>query len=330
MEGPPNVPMDGVLAGQPTLDDRVAGSLAASGWGLDVASVAPLNSERDQNWLMTTAAGRRYVLKVTNRDEPPGTVDLQIRMMEAARRGGVVVPGHVPSASGDPWREHEGHLVWLIDFLPGTRLADLPGAEGSVLAELGRVVGRMTRALAGFEHPAAHRRLQWDVLHAKTVIEDYRRYVAGHGRAQLLDRCLTGFEERVVPRLAGLPRSVVHNDVNDHNVLVAADGRIGIIDFGDAVHTVTVNELAVASAYAMLDKAEPFAVAADLRAGFERERPLTGDEQLVLPELIRTRLAMSVSISAFQQSRNPDNPYLHVSEAPVWRLLEHFLDVDDE
>lgn len=105
-------------------------------------------------------------------------------------------------------------------------------------------------------------------------------------------------------------------------MLVDADAVIGLIDFGDAVHSATVGELAVASAYAMLDKDDPWAVARSLRHGFEEFRPLSVDERDALPHLIRTRLAISVSIAADQQRQNPNNPYLGVSEAPAWRLLE--------
>ena len=47
-----------------------------------------------------------------------------------------------------------------------------------------------------------------------------------------------------------LPRSVVHLDLNDNNV-VCAEGRVsGVIDFGDMCRTETVNNLAVALACA--------------------------------------------------------------------------------
>jgi Ser/Thr protein kinase RdoA (MazF antagonist) len=61
-----------------------------------------------------------------------------------------------------------------------------------------------------------------------------------------------------------LPRSVIHNDANDHNLLVgpptaAPEERAvtGLLDFGDMVETWTVCELSVAVAYAVFGQADP-------------------------------------------------------------------------
>ena len=61
-----------------------------------------------------------------------------------------------------------------------------------------------------------------------------------------------------VPALDHLPHQVIHNDANEHNVLVADDGTVvGLIDFGDVVWTARVGGLAVAGAYAMQGQTRP-------------------------------------------------------------------------
>ena len=118
--------------------------------------------------------------------------------------------------------------------------------------------------------------------------------------------------------------SVIHNDANDHNVLVSDDRRAvsGLLDLGDAVWSVTVNELAVAAAYAALDAPDPLAVISAVLTGFERELALTADESGVVLDLVALRLCTSVALSAHQSSLAPDDPYLTVSEAPAWALLD--------
>ena len=53
-----------------------------------------------------------------------------------------------------------------------------------------------------------------------------------------------------------LRKQIVHNDVNDLNIVVSQDLRSprvnALIDFGDAVHTQAINDLAIACAYAMM------------------------------------------------------------------------------
>lgn len=62
-----------------------------------------------------------------------------------------------------------------------------------------------------------------------------------------------------VPQLADFRRSVIHADVNDYNVLVdpARQTLTGIVDFGDAMYTHTVNDVAIAMAYIALGADDP-------------------------------------------------------------------------
>ena len=52
---------------------------------------------------------------------------------------------------------------------------------------------------------------------------------------------------------------------------------VGVIEFGDMVHSYTVADPAVAIAYAILDRPDPLAVGVHILAGYHRARPL--DEQ---------------------------------------------------
>jgi Ser/Thr protein kinase RdoA (MazF antagonist) len=123
---------------------------------------------------------------------------------------------------------------------------------------------------------------------------------------------------------------VIHNDGNDHNVLVDDEARsvAGLLDLGDAVHTLVVNELAVTAAYAALGTDDPLAVIATVRAGFEETCPLTADERTWLVEMVALRLATSVALSAHQSRLDPGDAYLTISETPAWDLLEALIAID--
>ena len=120
------------------------------------------------------------------------------------------------------------------------------------------------------------------------------------------------------PRLNALPWQVIHNDANDHNVIVSADRRtISLIDFGDIVYAPRVCGLAVACAYAMLGQPRPVRAILPLVAGYHEESPLLPAELAPLYDLIRTRLAMSVLHAVDQQRDDPDNEYLAISQEPI-------------
>ncbi len=152
--------------------------------------------------------------------------------------------------------------------------------------------------------------------HAEAVQDpDRRRMVHGH---------LTGFLDRVRPGLEALPHQIIHNDANDHNIVVrdgASQPRFGIIDFGDAVFTLRVAEPAIAMTYLWLGPGDGLARATAFLSGYHRANPLEGPEVQVLFDLVLARLCVSVLSSAVERARRPDDAYLAVSEAPAWSLL---------
>src|ERR671916_869670 len=134
---------------------------------------------------------------------------------------------------------------------------------------------------------------------------------------------LARFVADVEPALRALPAQAIHNDANEHNVLVGADGRVsGLIDFGDVCRAPRVCGLAVAAAYAMTLLAVPEREVLPLVAGYHARVPLTEEELALLPALIRTRLAMSVAMAARQRREQPGNEYLLISQDGVSALLE--------
>jgi murein DD-endopeptidase MepM/ murein hydrolase activator NlpD len=132
-------------------------------------------------------------------------------------------------------------------------------------------------------------------------------------------------ERETAPRLARLPRSVVHNDANDYNILVSDQRVTGVVDFGDLVHTFTVAEPAIAMAYAILGKPDLLAAMASIARGYHSERPLSDDELAVLLDLVCLRLCMSVCIAADQQRQRPDDEYLAISQEPIQRTLPQLM-----
>lgn len=306
----------------PRFSTEQAHAIAAREFGLEGA-LAPLPSERDQNFLLTTPAAR-FVLKIANRDDAPGLLEAQHRTMRrvaaaledcriqevlAARSGAEIAVAE--SAAG------ARHCVRLMRWIEGQVLARSRPPSTRLLESIGGVIARLDRALADFEHPALHRRLQWDLKRAGLAREHATR-LAPARRARVL-RLLDDWS---AIDWSGLPHGVIHGDANDHNVLVAGDRMVGLLDFGDTVHSATVCDLAIAIAYSVLGEADPLEAMLALVRGYHRERALTQAEQAALYPLVRARLAASVCYSAFNRARHPEDPYQVVSETAAWRLLD--------
>jgi Ser/Thr protein kinase RdoA (MazF antagonist) len=131
-----------------------------------------------------------------------------------------------------------------------------------------------------------------------------------------------------------LPQQAIHNDLNDHNILVTKDGDgtssvSGLIDFGDILYGPIVADVAIAGAYLVLNCDNPIERLAMFLVGYQSVHPLSDAEIDAVWPLLLTRLAVSVTNSAVMKQEKPDDPYVVVTEGPAWQLLDQ-LDAFDE
>jgi Ser/Thr protein kinase RdoA (MazF antagonist) len=324
----------GAVLTRPRLELAEARAILDRQWAIDGA-LRPLPSERDRNFAVSVEGVDRFVLKLSNSSEDAAFLDLQHRAMARLVEAGVPCQAPVVTVDGrevvEVGRDGTPTLARLLTWLPGRPLATIAPADrpDALLRDLGRVMGRTATALASFDHAAAHRVFQWDAERGLDVIGAHAPAVRDPYRAALLARWIARLTV-LSEAMPDLRHGVIHNDGNDHNVLVDDGGRsvAGLLDLGDAVYTVVVNELAVTAAYAALDAGDPLAVIATVRAGFEETCPLTADERTCLVELVALRLATSVALSAHQSRLDPGDAYLTISEAPAWALLEALIAID--
>ncbi len=297
-------------------------------------------SYSDQNFRLRAADGQEYVLKIANAEIGEeilrGQVAILDHLGERGRRNGIEldVPRVVRRQDGGCLGEVGGkggasHYAWLVTWLSGTPLAEIKARTPELLRHFGRALGHLDRRLEGFTHPAARRFLDWDLRHAPRLLPHVES-IETPERQRLVRGYLERFERESLPALRSTRTQVIHNDANDHNVLVSGPigGTLrvsGLLDFGDMVETHLPCEPAVALTYLMLDTATPVSVARAFLSGYQSALPLSESEARLLPDLIQARLCLSVTMSARVQARDPDNIYLTVSEAPAWRLLERLL-----
>lgn len=303
------------------------GGIAKRIYGLS-GTLSPLDSERDQNVKLVEADGTAWILKIANALEQSDRLEFQCAMLQhlAVVDPSLPVPHIRPSLDGHLLAQIEGtggarHFVRLVGYLPGDAFA-AAAKTPQLLGSLGDLLGRMDAALQSFGHPGAFCDLDWDIRQAGKS-RSRLHHIADAADRQLVEGFLQRFEEKVAPRLQRLRASVIHNDPNDYNLLVDAAGTTitGIIDFGDAMHSALIGELAIACAYAILDADAPLTAAGQIVAAYHRRLPLQEAEIDLLYDLIAMRLVTSVTMSASRRERAKDNAYLSISEAPAWALL---------
>ena len=323
-----------VLQHAPALTPAEAADLARRLFGVD-AEPTPLPSERDQNVLLQTAAGDRFVLKIANATDDRALLEAQNAAMAHVARTSTLCPRVIPTLTGEPMAHittasGSRHFVRLVTWIAGQTLGSLPEHPPALLEALGSAIGDLDQALRGFDHPAIHREFHWDLARGFDVCRDAAPLIGDPSMRTLVSSLLDRLEATEAPRFAQLRRAAVHNDPNDYNVIVAADlvggaGATptisGIVDFGDIVHSYAIADLAIAIAYAVLGKPDPLDAAVAVVRGYHRRRPLEEDEIAALFGLVLLRLCTSVCLAASQQQQRPGDEYLGISQGPIATTL---------
>jgi len=108
--------------------------------------------------------------------------------------------------------------------------------------------------------------------------------------------------------LPGLRAQVIHNDMSLYNVLLDDDLRVsGIVDFGDMTHAALVCDLAVSVADVLHGRADAIEAAEAMIGGYVSVTPLEDEEAGLLADLVATRLATEVTVTAWRVGLYPDN-----------------------
>jgi 4-aminobutyrate aminotransferase-like enzyme/Ser/Thr protein kinase RdoA (MazF antagonist) len=290
--------------------------------------LASLPSERDQNFQICGPHGRQAVLKIANALENHDLLDAQNKALHhvAERTGEPLCPQPLPAFDGStiiavPGPDGRRHWVRLLTYMDGKPLALVKPHTDGLLEDLGHFMGRLDASLTGFDHPALRRTFHWDVAQAAGVIKQYKDEIAHPPRHALVERMLSRFETETRPNLRNLRHAIIHGDANDYNVLVRDQRVTGLLDFGDMVYSVVAAEVAIAAAYALLDKADPLATIAKIVRGYHHAYALQESELAAIFDLVCMRLCMSVCHAAHQRRQEPGNEYLSISERPAWEAL---------
>lgn len=287
----------------PTLPTAILASWATELYGL-TGQLERLQGERDQNHRLTAPDGQQYVLKVSSALEDPATVDFQtkalLHLADAAPE--LPVPRVLPTLDGDhltPRTAPDGatHVVRLLTYLPGISFED-GEVSPTALLQIGRFQGRLCRALADFRHPAAHAFMPWD-LNNGLLGTDALWAGASPATRRQLDPVRGHLVDEVLPALAELRTQVIHNDAHRGNLLRPgpdSDRLVGLIDFGDLVHSSLAADLASSAASFVDNGADPAAGLVGLTQGFHEAIPLHPEELQLLPDLVLARLALAALV----------------------------------
>ena len=300
-----------ITAAAPTIEESFVIRAVREQFGLQ-GEYSPLVSERDQNFLLRTADESRFLVKVTSAVEDAATTDFQIGALQHIENaGGILAPRIVPTVGGDSSGELIGdgktHRLRVMTWVEGEQLEKLH-IDAALAGKFGSALAQLDLALQGYSHPGENPALLWDLQRVgelRGLLDAIGDPVAQDGATRAID----DYENHVVPALPALRAQVIHSDANSENVLVTDDG-VGFIDFGDIIKAPLVFDVAIAASYLRDFDEDPMMFIEPFIGGYHAVLPLQAVETRLLFNLIRARLATTITLLYWRLCTRPENdPY---------------------
>ncbi len=290
--------------------------------------ISELPGDIDFNFRVKTNQGV-FILKVSRPTQDVEELEFQGALLEHLESfQEIVAPKMIRSKRDvtlEDYLDSSGNTrkVRLLTWIKGRLWSTVNPQSSQLRFSLGCECGRLTKALESFDHAKAHRNFEWDVAQSLWTGEKLH-FFDGENR-EILKYFQQLFKDHL-PEYEQLRKSVIHNDANDNNILVSSDiidpKVAALIDFGDAIHTQSINDLAIACAYGVMNHNDPLEAALRIVAGYHHSFPLLEEELNHLFSCIAMRLVISVTKSAMAKANEPENEYLRISEQPAWEVLK--------
>jgi 4-aminobutyrate aminotransferase-like enzyme/Ser/Thr protein kinase RdoA (MazF antagonist) len=296
-----------------------------------------LPGELDFNFKIKVENSEGYVLKISRPDEDLEYLDFQQKLVQYVEKNGanITAPKVVLDSKGNSISEitdafGKPRKVRLLTWISGRIWSSVNPQLDNLRFSLGNECGKLTKALQGFEHEKATRIFDWDVAQSLWTKQHLNLF---NSEEKAIIFHFQNLFENNLESYSNLRKSVVHNDANDNNIIVS-DHLINptvkaVIDYGDSVYTQIINDVAIAL-YTTINENNPLAAALPIVKGYHNSFPLKENELAHLYTTVAMRLIISVTKSAINKTKEPDNNYLLISEKPVWEILKKWYQISPE
>jgi 4-aminobutyrate aminotransferase-like enzyme/Ser/Thr protein kinase RdoA (MazF antagonist) len=323
---------EGYAIESPPFGEEDGRRLAAELFGLDGTS-AELGSHQDRNFLITTGEGRRAVLKIANPHFGRGSLEMQNAAMRHVAAAGLSYETPVPLEAVDGRDIVEvdnggAHYdVRMTSWVDGEPLTAARHIGADARAAVGAMAAEAALALRDFDHPAADRVLQWDLKHARAVVDGLIDHAPEAAQRELVEQAMQVHDDAMAGLAPELRTQVIHGDVTDYNVVCRpnGDGRLmpaGLIDFGDMTRSYLAAEAAVAAAALLWhDPDDALGVLVGVVRAFHARLPLEEQELAAMFPLVLARCASSAVSTQQQALLEPDNAYTSGLVDGEWTTL---------
>ena len=289
-------------------------------------AVKPLAGYVSENYRISDQDGKHWLLKIYRDESEKSLIETENNILvELQNKLNVELSNPIANRNGEYITSlSDGSFCRLLTYIEGTLLlhSDL---SSTLLRDFGHQAAQFDIALLDQINPMIAAKVdKWDLKYFSLSKKDVH-HIAEPSERKIVDYFIDQFDAHVNDHIQSLRHSVIHNDLNDQNILVEK-GRIkGIIDFGDMAYSPLIFESAIAMTYIMLSAEEPVNAASIFLQAYHQSLPLSEQEVRLLYYLVAGRLCTSVISSAKAKAEGVDNDYVLSSEKSSWKLLHYWI-----
>ena len=218
----------------------------------------------------------------------------------------------------------------VLSYLPGLPLAAGAPPTTGLAANAGHFLGRVSAALKGFSDPAQEHYLAWDL--GNGLLDDDAIWSSGAADIRALEAALRPLlKRRVLSRLPGQRRQVVHHDAHQDNLLrphADSETVVGLIDFGDMIKSAIVCDLAILCLGFVERSISAQDCVAHAVAGYHAEFPLLTGEIDLLFDTMLARETLTVLLFDFKIAQNASaSDYVREARPGLMKSLVKLRDI---
>ncbi len=295
-----------------------------------------LNGYIDTNFKITCAENA-YILKISKPETDVNELLFQQNLLAyiESQNPDFLYPNIYKDKDGKAivdYTDEKGNLrkVRLLSWIEGRLYHEVTPKRETLRYSLGQRCGEITACLQDFQQDIRVNDGEWNLANALWVENSLSLFSTEEQEIFLF------FIEKfkaIQPLYQSLRKSIIHNDANEYNIVVTNDLQnpetLALIDYGDAVYTQIINDVAILLAYNMMECEQPLQAAKATLMGYHQAFSLQAQELAVLYPCIAMRLMVSLTKSAIAKQENPENLYLRASEKKAWELLKKWRNIDE-
>ena len=301
-------------------------------------SAFPLPGYEDYNFRIKVNNKDEYVLKISRQNANENAISFlrDILIYLENNSEDLITPKIISDKDGNYISKvlddnKNERSVRLLTWISGRVWHQVNPRLSDLHVSLGKTCGKITKTLQGFHHPLPESDLDWDIAHSLWTKEYLQLFPTDE--QEMINYFQNNFENELTS-YHKLRKSIVHNDVNDYNILVS-DNLINpkvkaIIDYGDAMHTQIINDVGIACAYAIMGHNDPLEAALPIVSGYHSVYPLVEKELRHLYNIIAMRLIVSYTSALINLEKEPENTYLQVSAKPASEALKKWFEISSD